>query len=247
MKRRRWLVAFVTATAIVLCWYYRRSADLNTPSQFNHPHGKGKIDPVKVNGIGFIGPTGDGREPSTLKYKESYPVSSLIPLPSGRPASIPKIQFSFSPEDAEISQVREERLAAVREAFLHSWTGYRKYAWRKDELAPLTGGYRTTFSGWAATLVDSLDTLWIMGLEGEFNEAVGRSAEIDFNKPASLPINVFETTIRYLGGFLGAYDISEGRYHILLEKAREVGEVGWPMTITSLAFAELSLTSEDAL
>ena len=38
-------------------------------------------------------------------------------------------------------------------------------------------------------------------------------------------INVFETTIRYLGGFLGAYDLSDGKYPILLEKAKELGEV----------------------
>lgn len=35
---------------------------------------------------------------------------------------------------------------------------------------------------------------------------------------------MFESTIRYLGGLLGAYDISEGKYPKLLEKADELGE-----------------------
>jgi mannosyl-oligosaccharide alpha-1,2-mannosidase len=160
------------------------------------------------------------------KSREKYPLSTYMALPSGSPATIPPIQFSFSREDAEVSQVQVRRLAAVEEAFIHSWNGYKKYGWLKDELAPLTGGYRNTFGGWAVTLVDSLDTLWIMGLEKEFYEAVNAAATIDFRTPASLPINVFETTIRLLGGFLGAYDVSGGTYPILLEKAREIGEVG---------------------
>jgi mannosyl-oligosaccharide alpha-1,2-mannosidase len=36
---------------------------------------------------------------------------------------------------------------------------------------------------------------------------------------------LFETTIRYLGGLLGAYDVSGGKYKVLLEKAEELGEV----------------------
>lgn len=38
-------------------------------------------------------------------------------------------------------------------------------------------------------------------------------------------INIFETTIRYMGGFLGAYDISDGKYPKLLQKATEVGNL----------------------
>ncbi|MCV5090917.1 glycoside hydrolase family 47 protein, partial [Escherichia coli] len=50
----------------------------------------------------------------------------------------------------------------------------------KDALLPISGGYKDQFSGWAATLIDSLDTLWIMGFRSEFDEAVAAVAEIDF-------------------------------------------------------------------
>ena len=50
----------------------------------------------------------------------------------------------------------------------------------RDELAPVTGGYVTSFGGWAATLVDTLDTLCIMGLEEELEKAVDAAAKIDF-------------------------------------------------------------------
>jgi hypothetical protein len=154
-----------------------------------------------------------------------YPVTSFIPLPTGSAIAIPKIQHKFEREDATARAVREQRLAAVREALEHSWKGYGEHAWLFDEVAPISGGHRTSIGGWAASLVDSLDTLWIMGMQAEFEEAVLAAAAIDFSTTEHLPLNVFETTIRYLGGFLGAYDVSDEKYPVLLEKAKEVGEV----------------------
>jgi mannosyl-oligosaccharide alpha-1,2-mannosidase len=113
----------------------------------------------------------------------------------------------------------------VKESFKHSWEGYKKNAWLRDEVTPLTGQYRDTFGGWAATLVDSLDTLWIMGLKDDFALAVKAIEEIDFTTTETKEVNVFETTIRYMGGFLAAYDISGGKFPVLLTKAVEVGEL----------------------
>ena len=64
-----------------------------------------------------------------------------------------------------------------------------------------------------------------MGLHDEFEVAVDAVKEIDFTTCALAEINVFETTIRYLGGFLGAYDISGERYPQLLVKAVEMGDM----------------------
>lgn len=97
------------------------------------------------------------------------------------------------------------------------------YAWGHDELLPLSGLPRTTFNGWGATLVDSLDTLWIMGLKKEFNEAVTVVKNLDWSNSTLPHANVFETTIRYLGGLLSAYDLSGEP--ILLQKANELGHM----------------------
>ncbi|KUL82573.1 hypothetical protein ZTR_09353 [Talaromyces verruculosus] len=94
-----------------------------------------------------------------------------------------------------------------------------------DEVAPISGQAHDPFGGWAATLVDTLDTLWIMGLKDEFEEAVLAVEKLDFTTCSLEEINLFETTIRYLGGFLGAYDISQGKYPILLQKAIEIGQM----------------------
>ena len=156
-------------------------------------------------------------------YKQKYPVKSPRKLPSGPLQPIPAIQYDFRDESLDQRNTREARLNAVRASFAHAWKGYRERAWGKDEVAPLSGGYRTTFGGWAATLVDSLDSLYIMGFHSEFDEAVMAVSQIDFTTPQSETINVFETTIRYLGGLLSAYDLS-GR-DILLNKAVELGEM----------------------
>jgi len=113
----------------------------------------------------------------------------------------------------------------VEESFVHSWTGYKEHAWLRDEVAPLSGQYKDTFGGWAATLVDALDTLWIMGMKEDFEIAVNAVQEIDFSTTETDTVNVFETTIRYMGGFLAAYDVSGGKYPVLLGKAVEVGEL----------------------
>lgn len=64
-----------------------------------------------------------------------------------------------------------------------------------------------------------------MKFYAEFEEAIGAVAQIDFSTCAVEELNVFETTIRYLGGFLSAYDVSEGAYEILLRKAIELGDM----------------------
>ena len=156
------------------------------------------------------------------RVPQHYPVHSMKPLPTGCPKAIPMIQHTFPPELPNAKIIRLERLETVKKSFKHTWTGYRQYAWMKDEVSPVSGRSRNSFGGWAATLVDSLDTLWIMGFEKEFKEAVAAVEEIDFSKSTSEGINVFETTIRYLGGFLSAYDLSGEE--ILLIKARELGE-----------------------
>ena len=160
------------------------------------------------------------------KRPDRYPVSSLVSLPTNKPkAKIPNIQSPPPKEDASSRKVREGRLAAVKDSFVHSWNGYKKHAWLHDEVKPLTGESHDPFGGWAATLVDALDSLWIMGLKDEFKNAVSACEQIDFTTTETASVNVFETTIRYLGGFLAAYELSEKQYPTLLKKAVEVGEL----------------------
>lgn len=165
------------------------------------------------------------------KPPEFFPVptESLIRLPTGKPKPMPAIQAVFPPESPSDKEIRERRLAKVKSEAERAWQGYKKYAWTHDEVRPVSRKARDPFCGWAATMVDSLDTLWIMGLKDEFDDAVKAVGDIDFTTtPHRTDIPVFETTIRYLGGLLGAYDVSGGHggaYKVLLDKALELAEI----------------------
>lgn len=163
-----------------------------------------------------------------VKWKDvpvRYPVSEIIPLPSGKPPPIPKIQHEFGIETEHQKAERLQRQSAVKEAFLHTWEGYKKHAWLQDEVTPVSGGFRNGFGQRGASLVDALDTLFIMGLEVEFEHAVKAVKSIDFTSAGIQHLNVFETTIRYLGGLLSAYDVSGAKHHILLDRATELGDM----------------------
>jgi mannosyl-oligosaccharide alpha-1,2-mannosidase len=156
-----------------------------------------------------------------------HPVTDLTPLPTGPLADIPRVQHAFELEQESEDHMaeRQRRLAAVKKAFIHSWEGYKEHAWMQDEVAPLSGEHKNGFGGWGATLVDSLDTLWIMGLEKEFELAVDELRKVHFTTMSLSKVNVFETTIRYLGGLMSAYDLSGRKYEVLLDKATELGEM----------------------
>lgn len=164
-------------------------------------------------------------KPSTQNWwtnvRQFHPVVSHSQLPQGKPKKLPQVQHDFSSNPT--TTLSESRRLAIRDAFQRSWTAYKSQAWLYDELRPVSGGGRNTFGGWAATLVDALDTMWIMGLYAEFYEAAAAAAQIDWGNTTESAANMFETTIRHLGGLLSAYDLSGEP--ALLDKARELGEM----------------------
>jgi mannosyl-oligosaccharide alpha-1,2-mannosidase len=209
---RRLRIIAISVTFVIVTLYY-----LTNPNYtWNYGYSPHIPRPAKVQNDGKI---------HWSKLPEHYPVTSYIKLPTGKPKNISPVQAAQPEEDATQKAERERRSAVVIESFNHSWGGYKKYGWLRDEVAPVSGKWKDTFGGWAATLVDSLDTLWIMGMKEDFELAVRACEDIDFSTTEAKDINVFETTIRYMGGFLAAYDISGAKYPTLLGKAVEVGEL----------------------
>ncbi|KAF4981509.1 hypothetical protein FZEAL_2694 [Fusarium zealandicum] len=168
--------------------------------------------------------------PSTYdwsKHKLKHPlrVSEMARPPRGLPLDLPKIQYDFTAPELKKRDpaTTEQRRNDIKQAFRKTWAAYEQHAWGEDELAPLSLGGRDTFSGWAATIVDNLDTLWMMGMEREFYKAVEFVALLDWDHPTTDGFNVFETTIRHLGGLLSAYELSGES--VLLRKAIELGDL----------------------
>ncbi|XP_041530919.1 endoplasmic reticulum mannosyl-oligosaccharide 1,2-alpha-mannosidase isoform X1 [Microtus oregoni] len=140
-------------------------------------------------------------------------------LPSKRAEASTKPPF-LAPRMWKKPGPPNERQKGVIEAFLHAWKGYRKFAWGHDELKPVS----KTFSEWfglGLTLIDALDTMWILGLKKEFKEARNWVSEkLDFKK--NVDVNLFESTIRILGGLLSTYHLSGDS--LFLRKAEDFGK-----------------------
>ena len=96
-----------------------------------------------------------------------------------------------------------EKQQAVIRAMQWAWKGYKDFAWGHDELHPVSKGFGEWF-GLGLTLIDALDTLWLMGLTAEFGEArEWVRAELSTGLRKDQDVNLFETTIRVLGGLQG--------------------------------------------
>ncbi|KAH8866665.1 Mannosyl-oligosaccharide 1,2-alpha-mannosidase IB [Schistosoma japonicum] len=113
----------------------------------------------------------------------------------------------------------------VREMMKFAWNGYATYAWGSNELRPVSKtGHLPSVLGTeplGASLIDGLDTLYIMNMDKEFDAAVEWiEMNLDFNKPTI--VSVFEFNIRYIGGLLSAYTFS--RKPVLLAKAVELAQ-----------------------
>jgi mannosyl-oligosaccharide alpha-1,2-mannosidase len=203
---RRFVVLCISAILLIAAFRQLASQDAFSP-------------PTGTSSTRIVGPV------DWKKIPLQHPVTSTIPLPSGTPSPLPRIQHEFGVETEHSKQKREERASAVKDAFLHAWNGYKEFAWLQDEVTPVSGSFKNGLGGRGATLIDALDTLIIMGFEDEFKAALTAVKKIDFSTSMEKRLNVFETTIRYLGGLLSAYDLSSGKHHVLLDKAVQLGDM----------------------
>lgn len=96
----------------------------------------------------------------------------------------------------------------VKREFLHAWSGYKQYAWGADGLLPLSKqGYNTYGQSLLLTPVDAFDTMVLMGLQKEAEEAKKLILDsLSFDR--DIVVKNFEITIRVLGGLLSAYQMS---------------------------------------
>ena len=110
-------------------------------------------------------------------------------------------------EKGESDALARSRRYHVKRAMQFAWSNYQQYAFGKDEILPLTHASTDNWGGFGVTLVDSLDTLWLMNMTEEFYQARDW-VESSLNHHKRHCVSVFETTIRSLGGLLSAFDWS---------------------------------------
>ncbi|PVF93371.1 hypothetical protein CPB86DRAFT_715665 [Serendipita vermifera] len=172
--------------------------------------------------------------------------------------------FAYAQRITWTAEKKLQYREATRELWDHGYDSYMSYAFPTDELMPLScfgrgpdfdnprnWGTNDVAGNYSLTLVDVLDTLAIMGNQEEFSNAVQSVinwVQFDVNtKP-----QVFEVTIRVLGGLLSAHQLAsepslghqltwyKGQ---LLDLAKDLAERLLPAfdTPTGLPYARINL------
>ena len=153
------------------------------------------------------------------KYAVEFDTGSMESLMDGIPEAARKEITAEMREESD--KTARERRGQVKGAMARVWKAYKAHAWGRDELKPISLVGHDNWGGIGCTLVDSLDTLWLMGLKDEFWEARDWVRDhLTFARTGT--VSVFETTIRELGGLLSAYDLSKDK--VFLKKAQDLGD-----------------------
>lgn len=165
-------------------------------------------------------------------HEQPAPVAAETKPASSATATAPAI----------IDEAASARLAAqVRAEAQHAWQGYRTYAWGHDDLAPLSKGHHDWYAqSLLMTPVDALDTLVMLGLDKEANEARELIAtKLSFDK--DIYVKHFEITIRLLGGLLSGYQLTGDKR--LLDLADDLGTRMLPVfdSPTGLPWVDVNL------
>ncbi|XP_017023932.1 ER degradation-enhancing alpha-mannosidase-like protein 3 [Drosophila kikkawai] len=136
----------------------------------------------------------------------------LVACVLGTETSMPTQNMSHK----ERAELREE----ARDMFYHAYHAYMENAYPADELMPLSckGRYRGVtpsrgdmddiLGNFSMTLVDTLDTLVLLGDFTEFEHAV-KLVIRDVQFDSDIIVSVFETNIRMVGGLLSAHILAE--------------------------------------
>nr|XP_026497726.1 ER degradation-enhancing alpha-mannosidase-like protein 3 [Vanessa tameamea] len=126
-------------------------------------------------------------------------------------------------EEASSHMSKTERISLreeSRQMFYHAYDAYMDNAYPADELMPLSckgrwrgvtpsrGDMDDVLGNFSLTLVDSLDTLVVMGDFAEFSRAI-KLVINDVTFDHDIVVSVFETNIRMLGGLLSAHVLAE--------------------------------------
>uniref|UniRef100_A0A2S2NC05 alpha-1,2-Mannosidase n=1 Tax=Schizaphis graminum TaxID=13262 RepID=A0A2S2NC05_SCHGA len=162
---------------------------------------------------------------------------------------------------------KEEKLSLMekaKEMFYHAYTNYMEHAYPADELMPLSckGRWRTkennrgdmddVLGNYSLTLIDTMDTLVVLGDLPEFDRAVSKVvSSVTFDR--DVVVSVFEINIRVLGGLLSghifAQHFKENSNHLqwyngeLLAMAKDLGYRLMPAfnTTTGIPYSRVNL------
>lgn len=141
--------------------------------------------------------------PPSLSYGNSTSPASPTSTGNGTLPACKQIQYSFPAGQGG----NADRAAGVKEAYQYAWNAYSEYALPRDELLPLNASGVNNWFGWGVTVVDAIDTAIVMNLTDIVAQQLAFIQKIDFTTTTYGPVEIFDVSIRYLGGLLSAYDL----------------------------------------
>lgn len=121
-------------------------------------------------------------------------------------------------QEAFTPAMKAEMVAKVKAAAAHAWAGYMNYAWKMDDLEPLTKTGKNWYkNSMQMTAVDAFDSFVMMGLTEEADQAKDLMfTAVHYN--VDNEVQVFEVTIRILGGLITAYEKEKNPIFLKLAK-----------------------------
>ncbi|KIY74351.1 glycoside hydrolase family 47 protein [Cylindrobasidium torrendii FP15055 ss-10] len=160
-----------------------------------------------------------------------------ITLVAAALSATPSFAASVQKPDLSLPETAAANRDAVKKIFTDSYAAYKEFAWGHDDLAPGNKSFIDSRNGWGSSIVDAMSTMYVMGLNDLLDEAVEYVGTIDFTRSKTNDtVSVFETTIRFIGGMLSAYELRGKTDDILVAKSKEVAD--------KLAFAWTTSGSE---
>ena len=142
-----------------------------------------------------------------------------LPRPLNRFAA-----FRFSPLTATDEAELDRRRDFIRNMTRSAWSAYERDAWGDDYFQPVNGSLvaKRFVSASGRTIVASLSTLWVMGLEREFERGKAWvERELDWTK-MNRSVPLFDSVTVYMGGLLSAYSLTGDE--MFANKARDIAD-----------------------
>ncbi|KAK4050154.1 mannosyl-oligosaccharide alpha-1,2-mannosidase [Microbotryomycetes sp. JL201] len=158
-------------------------------------------------------------------------------------AQVMGVSSRLEPIEANVA-----RRDAVLDAFKHSYSAYERDAFGKDHYHPIShkGSDMSLKGPVGYFVIDTLDSLLLMGLDDEFQRAHKWVKDLSFDIDDKL--HHFEITIRVLGGLLSAYHMS-GNDTVFLERAVDLADRLLPAfdTPTGLPYSFVNLAQRKGI
>ncbi|RHY31943.1 hypothetical protein DYB32_003010 [Aphanomyces invadans] len=127
----------------------------------------------------------------------------------------------------------------------YAWSNYETHAFGADEIAPVSGERReNVWGGIGVTLVDSLDTLYLMDMH-RARDWVALSMDFSHLGQDGNTLSVFEIVIRQLGGLLSAYDLSQD--DVFKHRAVELADLLLPAFSNGVFYTHFNVHTQEKI